>query len=97
MFIMKKKAEKIILQFGGNEYELSGGGGTPAANSVGTEQIEDGSIKTEDLADEVKEGLDELNNVTITDEELEECFYPRGNSGDDDADNDNDSDGDDNA
>ena len=77
---MKKKTEKIILQFGGNEYELSNGGGTPAANSVGTEQIEDGSIQKADLADEVKEGLDELNNVTITDEEIEEIFYPSENS-----------------
>lgn len=49
-------------------------GGDIAPDTVGSEEIKDGSIKVEDLDDEVKEGLDELNNIAITDEELEDIF-----------------------
>ena len=48
--------------------------------AVSTDEIKDGSIKAEDLADEVKGGLDELNNVSITDEELEGIFNGSDNS-----------------
>ena len=92
----KGTISRIIIEAGGKEYELAGSG-TPAPDSVGTEQIKDGGVQTEDLADEVKEGLDELNNVSITDEEIEEIFYPRDNNGDadDEIGDDEDIDGDD--
>ena len=96
---MTETVNKIIFKFGGKRYELSGQAG---ADGIGSEEIKDGSIKAEDLADEVKEGLDELNNVSITDEEIEEIFYPSENNGsgdvddeiDDDDSEDNDIDGD---
>ena len=53
-----------------------GGGGTPAPNSVGSEQIKDGSIQTEDLDSEVQEGLHELDNeeVYANNEAVEDLF-----------------------
>lgn len=50
-------------------------------NSVDSEAIKNGSIEKEDLNEEVQNGLDELNNISITDEELEEIFQ-NNNSGD---------------
>lgn len=43
---------------------------TPAPNSVGSEEIKDQSIRREDLSSDVQEGLDELNNISLTDEDL---------------------------
>lgn len=50
-----KPISKLIIEIDGDEYEFSGGGGgIPAPNSVGTEQIIDGAIEEEDLHDDVK-------------------------------------------
>ena len=49
-----KPISKLIIEIDGDEYEFSGGGGVPAPNSVGTEQIIDGAIEEEDLHDDVK-------------------------------------------
>ena len=73
-----EKRKLIIEVPDGTRYEIAG--------SVGSAEIEDGSIKAEDLSDEVKEGLDELNNISITDEEIEEIFYPSGNNDNGDVD-----------
>ena len=66
----------MIIEANGNEYEFDGGGGGGqlGPNTVGTNEIVDGSIKLEDLSDEVKEGLDELNNIGLEDEDLEHMF-----------------------
>ena len=55
-------------------FEGGSGGSQPAPNSVGSEQIKDGSVGKVDVDEEVQEGLDELNNISITDEELEDIF-----------------------
>lgn len=49
-----KPISKLIIEIDGDEYEFSGGGGIPAPNSVGTEQIIDGAVEEEDLHDDVK-------------------------------------------
>ena len=70
---------KVVLKGGRNPgtYEIGGSGsGQPGPNSVGSKEIEDGSVGKVDLDEEVNEGLDELNNISITDDELEEIFYP---------------------
>lgn len=46
-------------------------------DSVGTEEIMDGSIRQEDLDEDVQEGLDELNNISLTEEDLEDIFFPK--------------------
>lgn len=52
----------------------AGGGGHLGPSTVGSDEIIDGGVHMEDLDDEVKEGLDELNNISLTDEDLEEIF-----------------------
>ena len=52
----------------------AGGGGHLGPSTVGSDEIIDGGVHMEDLDDDVKEGLDELNNISLTDEELEEIF-----------------------
>lgn len=55
-----KPVSKIIIEFGGNEYEFSGGSGglTPGvpipADTVDTNAIVDGAVEMEDLNDDVK-------------------------------------------
>lgn len=75
---MEKLNRIIIEKVDGKTYEFSGGsgegGGQPAPDSVGSEEIKDGSVGKVDLDEEVNEGLDELNNVSLTDEELEAVF-----------------------
>ena len=60
----------------GDIYEISGGTGVPPANSVNSQTVDAGSLGVADMDNEVKEGLDELNNIVITDEDLEEIFTP---------------------
>lgn len=60
---MAETISKMVIEIGGKEYEFSGGG-TPAPqsvgkeqlkdNSVGTDAIEDGSIETQDLSEDVQ-------------------------------------------
>ena len=47
---------KLIIEIGGVEYELDGGGGggVPGPNTVGTEQLIDGAVEMQDLHDDVK-------------------------------------------
>ena len=52
-----EKISKIIIETGGKEYEFSGGGGIPAPNSVGTEQIIDDSVEMQDLHEDVKKNM----------------------------------------
>lgn len=52
-----EKISKIIIDMGGKEYEFSGGGGIPAPNSVGTEQIIDDSVEMQDLHEDVKKNM----------------------------------------
>jgi hypothetical protein len=52
----EKTVNKLILNWGGNDYVISGGGGggVPGPNTVGTEQIIDGAVEEQDLNDHVK-------------------------------------------
>lgn len=56
--------------------QSSSGGGSVSPDSVGSDEIRDGSIKEEDLSPELREGLHELENEEImaTDEDVEELF-----------------------
>lgn len=47
-------------------------------SSVGSRELKDGSVGKVDVDDEVKEGLDELNNVGIEDKDIEDIFFPDG-------------------
>jgi hypothetical protein len=49
-----KPINKMVITIDGDDYEFSGGGGTPGPNTVGTEQIIDGAVEEEDLNDHVK-------------------------------------------
>lgn len=55
--------------------------GSGAPGSVNSETVEDGSLGVADMDDEVKAGLDELNNISLTDEDLEEIFEDGQNGG----------------
>lgn len=50
-------------------------------NSVDSDAIKDGSIEKEDLSEDVQKGLDELNNISLTDEDLEDIFFPSDETG----------------
>ena len=52
-----EEISRIIIETGGKEYEFVGGGGVPGPNTVGTEQIIDGAVETEDLNDDVIERM----------------------------------------
>ena len=52
-----KPISQLIIEMGGDEYVFTGGGGVPAPNSVGTEQIIDGAVEEEDLHDDVKDRM----------------------------------------
>lgn len=54
---MAEQINKIIIETGEKEYEFSGGGGIPAPNSVGTEQIIDDSVEMQDLHEDVKKNM----------------------------------------
>ena len=47
----------LVFNFGNNNYVLSGGGGQPGPNTVGTEQIIDDSVEVEDLTTDVKDKM----------------------------------------
>lgn len=51
-----EKISRLIIEIGGVDYELDGGGGSGPLppDSVGTEQIIDGAVEEEDLHDDVK-------------------------------------------
>jgi len=54
----EKPVSKLILDWGGNSYVISGGGGgQPGPNTVGTEQIIDGAVEEQDLNEDVKEKM----------------------------------------
>jgi len=55
-----EKLNRIVIETGGKEYEFAGGGGQPGPDSVGTEEIIDGSVQMEDL----NEGV--VNRMTNT-------------------------------
>ena len=53
-----KQVSKFIIEKGDNEYVFEGGGSSvPQPDSVGTEQIQDNSVKMEDLNTEVKDKM----------------------------------------
>ena len=47
----------LVIEIAGKDYPISGGGGIPALNSVGTEQIIDGAVAEQDLNDNVKDRM----------------------------------------
>ena len=54
----KETISKLIIEMGGKEYELDGGGGSqPGPNTVGTEQIIDGAVEEQDLHEDVKDRM----------------------------------------
>ena len=55
--------------------------GVVTENSVDSSSLVDGSIEKADLSPEVQEGLDELNHIGLTDEDLEDIFYGEGQAG----------------
>lgn len=54
-----EKISRLIIEIGGVDYELDGGGGSGPLppDSVGTEQIIDGAVETEDLNENVIEKM----------------------------------------
>lgn len=50
----QKEISKLIIEKGEKEFVLSGGGGIPGANTVGTDAIIDGAVQEQDLNDSVK-------------------------------------------
>ena len=68
---------KLIIDVFGKEYELSGGGESsqPAPNSVGTDEIKDGSIKRQDLSDDIQNTLNDVSDENVVSEsELEDSW-----------------------
>ena len=68
----EKIKSKLEIDVFGRVYEF-GGGGQPEADSVGSEEIKDGSVQPEDLDAGIQEKLDVLDegNV-ITEGEIDE-------------------------
>lgn len=55
---MAETINKIIFDINGEEYEFAGGGGgQPGPDTVGTDEIIDGSVQEEDLSDNVKDKM----------------------------------------
>jgi len=54
-----EEIKRLIIEIDGEGYEMTAGGGQPGHNSVGTEEIKDGSVEMEDLNADVK------NKMTI--------------------------------
>lgn len=74
-----EKLNNLIVNVCGKEYEFSGGGSiTPGVpipeDTVNSNSVLDGSLQRNDMDDDVKTGLDELNNINLTDEDLEGIF-----------------------
>jgi hypothetical protein len=55
----KETISKLIIEMGGKEYELDGGGGgsQPGPNTVGSVELKDDGVMMEDLNTEVKEKM----------------------------------------
>lgn len=66
---MANEIKKLLIETGGKEYELGGGGSTPAADSVGSKELQDNSVQMEDLNDKVKE------KIQKTYDESDETLY----------------------
>ena len=49
-----EEIKRLIIEIDGEEYEMTAGGGQPGHDSVGTEEIKDGSVEMEDLNADVK-------------------------------------------
>ena len=77
-----EKRKLIIEDVDGTEYEVAGGGDIAPVDSVNSASIVDSSIKKEDLSPEVQDGLDELNNINLTDEDMERWFDDDPNNDD---------------
>lgn len=72
---MAETISKLIIEIDGKEYEFDGSG-TPSADSVGTDQIIDGSVEEVDLSDTVKSKIqktyDEENESLNMDYDIKE-------------------------
>lgn len=65
-----EKRKLIIEVVDGKEYEIAGNDGIrPAANSVGTAEIEDEGVKKEDLDKEIQEKLDVIDDSNVVSED----------------------------
>lgn len=66
-----RKLKTLIIDICGDEYEFNGGSGSerPAANSVGTAEIEDEGVKKEDLDKEIQEKLDVIDDSNVVSED----------------------------
>lgn len=65
----------LVIEVCGKKYTFNGGGGSgsqPAPDSVGTEEIRDGSVGMVDLDEEVKTEL----GGNLTEQDIEGIFYP---------------------
>ena len=55
---------KLIVEIGGVDYEYAGGGSGPLGpDTVGTEQIIDGSVEMQDLDPNIEAGDDDINSI----------------------------------
>lgn len=57
---MAEKVKKITFDVFGKEYEFAGGGGEgsqPAHDSVGSDELKNGSVEMEDLSPDVKANI----------------------------------------
>lgn len=79
-----EKRTLIIEDCDGTQYECGSGGSggsQPAPNSVGSQQIEDGSIQKEDLDKDIQDKLDVLDDSNIiTEEELNDDWQEAMNN-----------------
>lgn len=66
---MADEIKKVIIEIDGTSYEIAGGGGTPAPNSVGTEELKDGAVEMQDLHEDVK------NKIQKTYDEDDETLH----------------------
>lgn len=72
---MENKIERIVIvdPKDGSEHVFTGGGGTPGADSVGSDEIRDESIEERDLSAAVRAKLDALDGATeITEDEIDD-------------------------
>ena len=87
-----EKRTLIIEDCDGTQYECGSGGSggsQPAPNSVGSQEIEDGSVKKEDLEKDIQDKLDVLDESNIiTEEELENDWQEAMNNAGIDVDTD---------
>jgi len=72
---MAETINKLVIEIDGKVYEFEGSG-TPGPDSVGTDQIIDGSVIMDDLNDSVKEKIQKTYNES---EETLEMDYDISN------------------